>query len=652
MSDPVIAAPHGRSSLRASTTGSFSWRHGAGAGAWIAAVIAIGVLAPTYWTGLGSTVGITALLALGIVLVTGYAGQFSLAVGAFYGIGAYGSAMLTVNYGWPGLLAIVASAAIAAVVALALGRPIFRLRGHFLAMGTLALTEVFYLLVTSLPLTGAAGGIGGIQPLSLFGYSILSTKDAFIVNWLVVGVILWGMLRLRRGREGRALRAIRGNEAAANAAGIDIPSSKTRIFTASAVISSLAGSLYAHQVLYVSPSPFGVGTAIDILVVAVLGGLASPWGAVVGAVVFEALRQGIDTIVPVVLGPSAVGAGQTLFVGLLMVVILIVRPDGIAGVIGSVAARLRPAHRAGTAQEAPDGDGRVETMAEVRRAHDIERVGHVAGEVVLEASGLRKSFGGVTAVDGVSLAIRAGEVLAVIGPNGAGKTTLVNLISGNLRSDAGTVRIDAVDLSRRPAHVRARAGLARTFQTPALFEGMDVASTVKVGAHRRGTIGMLRSAVPTIGAVREERRLDDEVAAVLERLGLGLLAGALAKNLSLGQQKQIEIARALVGRPRVLLLDEPCAGLNKAEKKALMLLLRRLATDGLAVLVIEHDMEFVMACSDRVHVLNFGATLREGDPAEIQADQSVIDAYLGVAPAALSSAEALASDALTTEEVR
>lgn len=621
-----------------------TWRDGLAIVAWVAVVLVFSFAAPTYWTGLGATVGITALLALGMILVTGYAGQFSLAVGAFYGIGAYGSALLTVTYGWPGLLAIIASAAIAAIVAAALGRPVFRLRGHFLAMGTLALTEVFYLLVNSLPLTGAAGGIGGIAPLQLLGYTIISTKDAFILNWIIVGAVLWGALHLRRGREGRALRAIRGNEAAANAAGIDIRSSKTRIFTASAIISSVGGSLYAHQVLYVSPSPFGVGTAIDILVVAVLGGLASPWGAIIGAVVFEALRQGIDTVIPVVLGPSAVGAGQTLFVGLLMVVILILRPDGIAGILSSLNAMLRPRGRAAEPESGatPEDGGRVETMAEVRRSHDATRSGHVVGGAVLEAVGLGKRFGGVTAVDDVSLAIRAGEILAVIGPNGAGKTTLVNLLSGNLPPGSGAVRIDGADVAGKPAHVVARRGLARTFQTPALFEGMDVAATVAVGAHRRGSVGMLRSAIPTRGAVLEERRLAEEVAAVLDRLGLAALAAVDAKNLSLGQQKQVEIARALVGRPSVLLLDEPCAGLNKAEKKSLMLLLRELATEGLAVLVIEHDMEFVMASADRVHVLDFGRTLREGDPAEIQADQSVIDAYLGVAPVESASSGASA----------
>lgn len=230
----------------------------------------------------------------------------------------------------------------------------------------------------------------------------------------------------------------------------------------------------------------------------------------------------------------------------------------------------------------------------------------------------------------VSLQLHAGEVLAVIGPNGAGKSTLVNLLSGNLSPTAGRVYLGGEDTTDLKAFQVARHGLSRTFQTPCLFEGMDVEATVKVGAHLRGSIGMLRSSVPTIGALNEERQLAAETTEVLERLGLAELAHRDAKALSLGQQKQVEIARALVSRPKALLLDEPCAGLNKQEKASLMQLLRALGRDGLAVLVIEHDMEFVMASADRVQVLNFGATLRVGTPEEVQSDQAVIDAYLGV----------------------
>ncbi|GAA3704583.1 branched-chain amino acid ABC transporter ATP-binding protein/permease [Arthrobacter ginkgonis] len=631
------------------------WRHGAGALIWILAVIAAGLCLAPYWQGIGASVGLMALLALGMILVTGYAGQFSLAVGAFYGIGAYGSALLTMNFGWAGLLAIVASAAVAAVAAYLLGRPIFRLRGHFLAMATLALSEVFFLLVNNLEITGGSSGLP-LSALNVFGVDLFDTGQHFILNWLIVGLVLWGCLRLAVGREGRALKAIRGHEAAAASAGIDIGSSKTRVFIASAVISSLAGSLYAHQVMYVNPPPFGVVTAIDVLVIAVLGGMRSPWGAIIGAVVLEFLHQGIEGVLTQLLGSAAVGAGQTLVLGFLLVVILILRPDGIVGVVEAAARRLRRNGRPTELGAPPEAEAEYVTMTQARARDDAERAeqGHEAGGVVLSARGLVKRFGGVTAVNDITLDIHAGEVLAVIGPNGAGKSTLVNLLSGNLLPTAGAVSIENEDFTGKPAHVVARHGLSRSFQTPCLFEGMDVLSTVKVGAHLRGRVGMLRSSVPTRGALREERELDRLAHAVLERLSLGHLAAEDAKNLSLGQQKKIEIARALVANPKVLLLDEPCAGLNKAEKKSLLVLLRQLGREGIAVLVIEHDMEFVMAAADRVHVVNFGATLKVGAPAEVQADQSVIDAYLGV-PASETTQRAQAPtavQALETEAVR
>jgi branched-chain amino acid transport system permease protein len=595
---------------------------------WIIVVVAAGLGLSSYWQGIGASVGLMALLALGMILVTGYAGQFSLAVGAFYGVGAYGSALLTMNFGWLGIAAIVVSAAVAAGAAYLLGRPIFRLRGHFLAMGTLALSEVFFLLVNNLEITGGSSGLP-LMALDFFGFELFDSSQHLILNWLLVGLVLWGCLRLAVGREGRALKAIRGHEAAAASAGIDIVASKTRVFIASAVISSLAGSLYAHQVMYVNPPPFGVATAIDVLVIAVLGGMRSPWGAVVGAIVLEFLHQSIEGVLTQLLGSAAVGAGQTIVLGALLVVILILRPDGIVGVAESIVQRLRK--KPATAQAAIE-DQEYVTMAQARTADDTAREleGHALGEVVLSARGLVKRFGGVTAVSDISLDIRAGEVLAVIGPNGAGKSTLVNLLSGNLLPTSGTVSILDEEVTGKPAHVVARHGLSRSFQTPCLFEGMDVLSTVKVGAHLRGHIGMLRSSVPTPGALREERELDTLAHEVLDRLGLARFASEDAKNLSLGQQKKIDIAWALVSNPKVLLLDEPCAGLNKAEKKSLLVLLRQLGREGIAVLVIEHDMEFVMACADRVHVVNFGATLKVGTPAEVQGDQAVIDAYLGV----------------------
>lgn len=596
---------------------------------WLVVVAAIPLLLQDYYLALGSTIGINALLAMGLILVIGYAGQFSLAMAAFYGIGAYGSALLTVNVGWPATLALAVSALVAAGIAYAIGGAIFRLRGHFLAMGTLALTEMFFLLVTNLTVTGGSSGFGGVPFFSVFGFVFETAQQQFWLNWTILGICLWGSLRIAKGREGRALLAVRGQEAAAASCGIHVTWSKTRIFAASAAIGSIAGSLYAHQLLYVNPPPFGLLTAIDILVIAVLGGLRSPWGAIVGALCLEVLRQFIEAVLPGIFGSGSVGAGQTLALGLILVLILVLRPDGLVGLVGAGARRLARSRTAKSGEL--DEEDLTRPTIDSDRLREASREEPTMDGRLLSAQGIGKTFGGVVALQDVDLEIYPGEVLAVIGPNGAGKSTLVNVLSGNLPPTRGRVHVGEKDVTGKPSHVVSGKGLARTFQTPSLFRGMSVRDNVLVGAHLRGSVGLLRSAVPTVGAVHEERRLAASVEDVLEALGLGNLADIDATQLSLGQQKMVELARALVMRPHLLLLDEPCAGLARVEKQALSETLATLRDAGLALLLIEHDMEFVMGLADRVHVLNFGKTLRTGTPAEVQQDSAVIDAYLGVA---------------------
>ncbi len=598
-------------------------------GSAVAAVIVIAVLPGTlgdYYVGLGYTVGINALLALGLILVTGFAGQFSLAQAAFYAIGAYGSALLTAKAGWPAAVALIVSALGATLVAYALGKPIFRLRGHFLAMGTLALTEIVFLLVNNLSFTGGSSGFGGIMPFSLGPVQFDSLRSQFWLIWFVVAAALWASLRIRRGREGRALRALRSHEAAAAACGIHISWAKTRVFAGSAFVGSIAGSLYAHQLLYVNPPPFDVMTSIDILAIAVLGGLRSPWGAIVGAVSFQAIRQTVDGVLPGLFGAGSVGAGEELVFGIILVLILVVRPDGIVGALSSLTSWI--AQRTRQRRATPDSPAPTDAAPSAPVATREVRAGQ---RVVLRARGLSKHFGGVHAVSDVDLLLHEREILAVIGPNGAGKSTLLNILSGNLPPTSGAVELDGTDVTGLRADQVAARGLARTFQTPSLFAGMDTRENVLIGGYLSGRVGLIRSALPTVGAVREESRLAARADEILAELNMSHLAGHEASHLSLGQQKMVEVARALAQNPAVLLLDEPGAGLNRVEKLALAETLRGLRARGVSLLLIEHDMEFVMSLADRVHVLDFGRTLRVGSPAEVQADENVIAAYLGTA---------------------
>ncbi len=603
-------------------------------GGWLALLAALTSGLDAYYQGVAVGVGIVAVLALGLVLVTGLGGQFSLAQAAFFGIGAYGSGLLTVRLGWSAGLALVASAAVAVALAYLLGKPVFRLRGHFLAMGTLALTEIFFVVVSNLTLTGGGGGFGGIVPLSLLGIDFTELTAQLWLVGLVLGAGMWAVANIARSREGRALRALRSHEAAAASCGVDVSWAKTRVFAGSAFFGSVAGSIYAHQLLYVSPAPFGPLRSIDVLAAVVLGGLLSPWGPLLGAVGFEVIRQGVDRYLPALLGERAVGAGGTLVFGLLLVLVLVLRPDGLAGVFGDLARQLR---RVPAVQRALQALARAPLPASPGAASRTDPApaaapGPAAGpgeRVVLEAAGLTKTFGGVHALADVDLALHEREILAVIGPNGAGKSTLMNVLSGNLPPTAGRVVLAGDDVTGAPAHVVSAHGLARTFQTPSLFAGMTTRENALVGAHLSGRTGLVRSALPTPGAAREERRLGARVDDALAELGLAELSALPATELSLGQQKLVEVARALAHEPSVLLLDEPGAGLNRVEKLALAQTLRDLRARGISLLLIEHDMEFVMSLADRVHVLDFGRTLRVGTPDVVQNDPDVVAAYLG-----------------------
>lgn len=628
----------------------------------IAAVViaVLPALLGDYYLGVGYSIGINALLALGLILVTGLAGQFSLAQAAFYGIGAYGSALLTVKEGWPAGVALLASAAVATAIAYLLGKPIFRLRGHFLAMGTLALTEIFFLLVTNLSVTGGSSGFGGISFFSLGSVQFDSLRAQFWLIWFVVAAALWASLNIRRGREGRALRALRGHEAAAAACGVHISWSKTRVFAGSAFLGSIAGSLYAHQLLYVNPPPFDVMTSVDVLAIAVLGGLRSPWGAIVGAVSFQVIRQGIDSFLPSLFGAGSVGAGEELVFGAILVIILVVRPDGIVGALNALARlvrrRLRPEAEPGVPAAVAGGAPEPEVAsappaATGASAASVDDPARPGDQVVLSASRLTKHFGGVKAVTDVDLVLHEREILAVIGPNGAGKSTLLNVLSGNLPPTSGTVHLRGKDVTGARADTVAARGLARTFQTPSLFAGMNTRDNILVGAYLSGRVGLIRSAVPTLGAVREERKIGARVDEILDDLEMAHLARFEATHLSLGQQKMVEVARALAQNPAVLLLDEPGGGLNRVEKLALAETLRKLRRRGVSLVLIEHDMEFVMNLADRVHVLDFGRTLRVGTPAEVQADENVIAAYLGTAHGT-STAEAEATETTEAADAR
>ncbi len=559
---------------------------------------------PPFWITLANYAGIAAIVALGLVVLTGFGNITSFGQATFMGVGAYVSAVLTTRYGvspWLTLpLAILGSGAAAWLI----GLVTLRLSGHYLALGTIAWSVSLYYVFGTSDWLGRNDGMSGIPPLRLGSYALTSSQDFFVVIWLAVGLGVMLTRRLLDSRVGRAIRALRGGARAAASFGVDLPGTRMLAFVYAAALAGLAGWLYAHLQRSVNPTPFGLNASIQYLLMAVVGGAGSVWGALLGAGLVTVLNDQLQNWLPRLLGHQ--GNYETIVFGMLLIVILQTAPDGLWSLLpyrGLPARRTRPG-AALSARALPKGS-------------------------VLQAQALRKTYGGLIAVNGLNLALQAAEIVALIGPNGAGKSTSFGLLTGVTRPDSGTVQFLGQDITGLPPPAIARAGIARSFQHVVLVPGMPVIENVALGAHLRGRARAMGALLRTDRA--EEAALFAEAARQLERVGLTAQAARPAGSLALGQQRVVEIARALAADPVLLLLDEPAAGLRYEEKQALAALLRQLRQDGVTVLLVEHDMDFVMTLADRLVVMEFGTWLAEGPPAAIRANPAVIEAYLGAA---------------------
>ena len=567
-------------------------------------------------------IGLYSLVAVGLVMLTGVGGITSFGQAAFVGLGAYATAWICTSptaaqalsalpagaLPWLGLLL---GLVVTALIAWFLGAVTLPLAGHFLPLGTLAWGLSLYYIFGNLDGLGGFTGITGVPPLSIGGFELSSPRVLGVLIWAVLLLAIWALHNLLDSREGRAIRALKSGRVMAESMGVDTGRQRMKLFVLAALLSAVSGWLYAHLQRFVNPTPFDLNIGIEYLFMAVVGGSGHLWGAVLGATLITLLKEQLQDWLPRLLGAS--GNFEVIVFGLLMLLVLQRAADGLWPLIAAGARKfIKPESQ----RQAP------KAAAELPR-HALPP----PGQSVLEAREVTKRFGGLVANNAVNLDVKAGEVHALIGPNGAGKSTFFNMISGVDDPTSGSVSLLGQAMAGKPSRAFAALGLGRTFQHVRLLGQRSVLENVAVGAHLRGRRGWLSAMLRRDR--HEEAALLAEARRQIERCGLMQYIDTPAASLPLGQQRIVEIARALAGQPSILLLDEPAAGLRHLEKQALADLLTQLRAEGLAVLVVEHDMEFVMNLADRVTVLEFGTVIALGTPAQVQADPRVMAAYLG-----------------------
>lgn len=536
-----------------------------------------------------------AIAVFGLSVVLGLCGQINLAQAAFFGFGAYAVGLGTTDYQLNYWLCLFGGCAMALAAGALLGLSTLRLGGHYLAMVTISFQQIITLImINAIWLTKGPDGVSKIGRPSIFMSS--QAYLAFCVAVLaIVGYLVW---HLPDTRLGRAMRAVRDNELAAGVNGIDVFRTKIYAFAICALLGGLGGGLFAGGFAYISPDQFSFAESIVFLTMSLLGGVASPIGSAIGTGLLILIPEWLRFL------KSVPGLYLAIY-GLSVILIIRFMPDGIWGFVSAAYDRLRPPKKV------------MPSTAPL-----VLKPATTGDDMVLRVTGLSKHFGGLKAVDEVDIAVHRGGVHALIGPNGSGKTTTLNVLSGLYEATSGKVVLDGTDVTTMPPHVRAAAGLGRTFQNIRLFRSMTALENVIIGAERPGN---------TLIGKGDHAALTERALAALTFVGLGSRANELISSFSYGHQRLIEIARALASNPTLLLLDEPAAGLNSSEKLELHELLKRIAAQGLTILIIDHDMTLVSEAAQHITVLNFGRRIADGESMAVLRHPDVVSAYLGTA---------------------
>jgi branched-chain amino acid transport system permease protein len=581
------------------------------------------VLSNPYYLNVANIIGINTIIVVGLTLLIGYAGQVSLGHAAFYGIGAYTSAILTVTYGFNPWLALVLAALVTGSIAFIIGTPTLKLHGHYLVMATLGFNLIANIIIVQCDsVTGGPSGFPGVPPLAIGSWVFDSDIKMYCLIWSMafIGIVLG--LNLSMSRVGRGLRALHSGESAANCMGVPASKYKVKMFVLSAVFASVAGSLYAHYLSFVSPKTFDIFFSVELVTMVIVGGMGSIWGGLFGSAFLTSLPHLL----------SSLDEYKDIFYGFILVVILIFTPEGfIPGILQKLDFYLkekgqRNKKRLDDFLDEPGFNGVAGIpLADSCSSKRLE----ASNDIILGINNISKSFGGIAAASSLTFDVQKGSITSLIGPNGAGKTTTINLIYGVYKPNLGTIIFRNNRINGLYPYQIAAMGMARTFQNLQIFDNITVLENVMVGAHAISHNEFFVSMLHPPSYWKEEKLIREKALEALSFFGLEKEADLPACQLSFGEQKRLEMARAIVSEPELILLDEPVAGLNRAESITIAGLIMKIRSRGTTVLLVEHDINVVMSISDKVVVLNYGTMIAEGTPIQIQKNELVLSAYLG-----------------------